>query len=479
MITGDHLLTGMQIAKECHILEEGDDMISLEGSDVNEIIDRFKILDTYKLRSSQVRELLETNKLSDVFEKVSYMVELSPEELEGIGEGMDIMQRLRVIARATPKHKDAIVRWYMEYDCAVAAVTGDGANDALALKQASVGLAMGISGTQVAKEACDIVILDDNFKSIVSAVMWGRSVFDNIRKFVQFQLTVNVCALSISVIAAAAGTELPFYAVQFLWLNLVMDTFGALALATELPTMDLLDRNPYPKSESLISRHMVHFIGVHSMYQLGILLTFLFIDMEELLGHYKDPDKDESVVQTVIFNTFVWFQIFNQFNARRVNGEGNICHNICGSMNFIGLTILIIIIQVTMVQLNPLGFFKTKMLPVDIYMMCVGVAATEVILGPLVPTIGVIIGDCILGFLNCIEGCLEGPARCLIEICYEDFGSIFPEEIDMSSVKITLKSEYEIAHEQTMQTRLMEMETEEKESDENLSEMEESDNHDI
>jgi magnesium-transporting ATPase (P-type) len=185
-----------------------------------------------------------------------------------------LLVRLKVIARSQPNHKYALVTGLKQTNNVVA-VTGDGTNDAPALSKADVGFAMG-KGTDIAKEAADIIIVDDNFASVVNAVKWGRNIFDNIRRFLQFQLCVNIVAVLLVFIGVCAGEEPPLSAVQMLWLNLVMDSLGSLALATEKPNESLLKRKPYKRDDFIVSKKMSKHIIGQSVLQLIVLLVLLF-----------------------------------------------------------------------------------------------------------------------------------------------------------------------------------------------------------
>jgi len=237
-----------------------------------------------------------------------------------------IWPNLRVMGRCEPKHKEILVRG-LKKDGEIVAVTGDGTNDAPALAKADVGFAMGLTGTPAAREASDIVLLDDNFASIVKAIKWGRNVYDSISKFLVFQLTVNVVAVIVAFIGSIAIGTTPLRATQMLWVNLIMDTFASLALATERPVEALLQRSPYPRDAPLLTKHMAKQILGHSVYQLIVLFTLLFegykwFDLDD--GTKEDYDGPPTEHLTLVFNTFVWMTLFNQLNARRIDGNLNV-----------------------------------------------------------------------------------------------------------------------------------------------------------
>jgi Ca2+ transporting ATPase len=191
-----------------------------------------------------------------------------------------LMNKIRVIARSQPSHKYALVTGLKQLNNVVA-VTGDGTNDAPALSKADVGFAMG-AGTDIAKEAADIIIVDDNFSSIINAIKWGRNVYDNIRRFLQFQLSVNICACVLVFVGVCAGSESPLSAVQMLWVNMIMDSLGSLALATEEPNDDLLIRMPYKRNEFIVNKKMFKHILGQSIYQLCILFLLLFVGTSKI-----------------------------------------------------------------------------------------------------------------------------------------------------------------------------------------------------
>ncbi|KAK3843651.1 MAG: PMCA-type calcium-translocating P-type ATPase [Linnemannia gamsii] len=340
MVTGDNILTAKSIATQCGIYTQGG--IIMEGP---------------KFRA------------------------LSDEEMDAV------IPRLQVLARSSPEDKKILVG-RLKAQGEIVAVTGDGTNDGPALKLSDVGFSMGIAGTEVAKEASAIILMDDNFSSIVKAILWGRAVNDAVKKFLQFQLTVNVTAVILTFVTAVVSKDQKavMSAVQLLWVNLIMDTLAALALATDAPTLDLLDRMPEPRTAPLISFTMWKMILGQAILQLVIVFTLEYAGMdilnynavpshliEKALNGVGEPVNPSGVftkaqedavtgitaayqgfkkqeISTMVFNTFVFLQIFNEVNCRRLDNRLNIFSGMLKNNYFMVIFVIMVVFQVVIVE---------------------------------------------------------------------------------------------------------------------------------
>ncbi|CAG1959687.1 unnamed protein product [Fusarium graminearum] len=310
MVTGDNIITGSTIARECGIYRPEEGGIVMEGP-------RFR--------------------------------RKSGEELK------DIVPHLQVLARSSPEDKRILVEALKSLGETVA-VTGDGTNDAPALKLADVGFAMGIAGTEVAKEAADIILMDDNFASIVKALLWGRAVNDSVKKFLQ----VPVILTFVSAVYSDQEQSV-LNTVQLLWINLIMDTFAALALATDAPTRSVLDRKPDRKSAPLITSRMWKMIIGQAICQLAISFA-LYFGGDLLLGYNSKEEQEQKKLNALVFNTFVWLQIFNEFNNRRLDNRLNIFEGITRNWFFIIINAIMIGGQVLIIFVGGQAF---KIVPLN------------------------------------------------------------------------------------------------------------------
>jgi Ca2+-transporting ATPase len=258
----------------------------------------------------------------------------------------------------------------------VVAVTSDGSNDSTALRKANVGLAMGLCGTELAKMASDIVILDDNFSSIVAALKWGRCIYDNVRSFLQFQLTVNVCAMLVTFVSSCVLKESPFRAVQLLWVALIMDTIGALALSTKGPFEGLLDRPPYGESGALLSRLMLRNIITHAVFQCALCLVVLF----GAEGFFQLDVSIPRVKSSFLFNTFVFCQVFNLLNARITEFGQRFFEGFFTNPFFWSLFAFIVAMQAVLIEFGG-EVFGCEHLPWQQWLWSIGLGALELGVG--------------------------------------------------------------------------------------------------
>ncbi len=276
---------------------------------------------------------------------------------------------LRVLARSTPADKLRLVK-ALHHDGDVVAMTGDGTNDAPALKFADVGLAMGRTGTEVAKEASDIVLVDDNFKNIVTGILWGRTLFQNIQRFLQFQLSVNAVALLCAVIGPCVGVPLPLTVTQLLWINIIMDTFAAIAYSTQPPRASVLNQSPIPRDSSIITAEMMINIVLVGIYQTAILFMALFggwfVDAEHVYDRSIsaiDPNYLEHNLPalTIFFTMLVMFQFWHKFNCRSLSGRESAFADIFKCRGFLSIVLMITVTQIILVQVPQVGvFFRTQ-----------------------------------------------------------------------------------------------------------------------
>jgi Ca2+-transporting ATPase len=320
MLTGDNLITAIAIANELGILD-------------NEHI------------------AIEAKALDDV----------SEDEL------VEMLPKIRVIARSTPIIKMRVVN-ALKSTGNIVAVTGDGINDAPAIKNADVGIAMGISGTEVSKEASDIVLLNDSFSTIVKAVQWGRGIYENFQRFIQFQLTVNLSSVIVVLFSILAGFKSPFTALQLLWINIIMDGPPALTLGLEPIRNDLMDRQPIKRDESIISVTMLSRIVAN-----GLFISAIFLSQH--VWNFMGATIEQ--MPTVLFTLFVIFQLFNAFNSRELT-DTSILKNITNNKLMLGIFSLTFGLQVIITQFGG-ALFSTVPLPILMWVKIVCVAFTIII----------------------------------------------------------------------------------------------------
>ena len=443
MVTGDNIVTATAIAKDCGIL--GND-VDLKNLGPNDIEDDPELMNNNSQKQEYIKTLiknqpkaltgnsfynvigglicevcnLDTNlcKCPKTESEANNLAKLNgtdpqpikKDKVQNLDNFKKITEKLKVMARSQPIHKYALVLGLKSLKNVVA-VTGDGTNDAPALSKSDVGFAM-FAGTDIAKEASDIVIINNNFSSIVTAIIYGRNIYDNIRKFLQFQLSVNFCACILVFICACIGNETPLTPIQMLWVNLIMDSLGSLALATEPPYEELLQREPTKRNESIINGYMWKHIIIQSLAQI-ILLLLLYLFAPEFIkednlvrisenkiidhcysaypgkdinhiiygtegkwesangkligsnkkfcGKYSNKQSlqlafneyvssnDSTVHMTIIFNIFVFYTLFNEINCRVIDDSFNIFVRISRSFLFIIICLAEMLLQVLIV----------------------------------------------------------------------------------------------------------------------------------
>ncbi len=328
MLTGDNIRTARAIANELHMLD--DDHIAVEASEIEN---------------------------------------MSDEELK------TALKKIQVIARSTPLVKMRVVKLLKE-EKNVVAVTGDGINDAPAIKNADVGIAMGIAGTDVTKEASDMVLLDDSFSTIIKAVQWGRGIYENFKRFIQFQLTVNVSSVVVVIASILAGFEAPFTALELLWINIIMDGPPALTLGLEPIRPDLLKHKPTKRNENIISKSML----------VRIFTNGIFISVVFMLQHFKNflgAAQDEQA--TVLFTLFVLFQLFNAFNCRELD-ETPMVKNLMKNKLMLGIFLLVMILQFVITQFGG-AVFETVALSAGMWVKMLVTAFTVIVLNEVIKAV--------------------------------------------------------------------------------------------
>lgn len=296
MITGDNKDTAISIGREVGLLDSEKDLVLTSGE----------------------------------------LAKMSDEEV------MKILPKLRIVARSLPSDKSRLVRLAQSMNLVVG-MTGDGVNDAPALKRADVGFAFG-SGTEVSKEASDIVILDDNFLSISKAILFGRTIFKSIRKFIIVQLTINMCAILLSIIGPFLNIETPVTVIQMLWINMVMDTLAGLAFAYEPPILEYMKEKPKKKDESIINKYMISEILFTGLY--SAILCLCFLKVPQIRNLFRSSI-DDIYLMTAFFGLFIFIDIFNSLNAR--TSRLNLLANIFDNKVFIGIMSFITIVQIFLI----------------------------------------------------------------------------------------------------------------------------------